>query len=106
MFYLANSFSLNMLDGARHQVVVEPLTLEAARYMAQRNHPTSVIGHETTAAVVQDVLDYPVEFNRISVRLRTSDQLLVAQYIGPRLPEGATELPPGAHIDFFYVQVR
>jgi len=33
------------------------------------------------------------------------DALLVAQCRGPRLPEGATELPPGAILEFWLVEV-
>jgi hypothetical protein len=32
--------------------------------------------------------------------------MLVAQYTGPRLPEGATTLPPGAKIRFILVLIE
>lgn len=35
--------------------------------------------------------------------IRYDDAALIGQYIGPRLPEGATELPAGATIEWWLV---
>lgn len=43
--------------------------------------------------------------NRETMKLDAGDVLVVAQYVGPRLPEGATELPPNARIEYFTVQI-
>lgn len=44
-----------------------------------------------------------VPVNRASYTLVPGEKLLVAQYKGPRLPEGATKLPEGATIEFYLV---
>jgi len=42
---------------------------------------------------------------RPNLVLQPEDLVVVAQYIGPRLPEGATELPANARIEYFTVQI-
>lgn len=66
----------------------------------------SAIGHQDTAKVVSDILGFEVKPNRVSIKLNENDVLYVAQYTGPRLPEGATTLPEGAILEFFEVTFR
>jgi len=42
---------------------------------------------------------------RKDFKLDADTCLLVAQYVGPRLPEGATALPPGANIEYYVVRM-
>jgi hypothetical protein len=42
----------------------------------------------------------------VSVALASGDEAVVAQYVGPRLPEGATALPEGANFSWFLVRVH
>jgi len=72
------------------------------------------IGHTDTAAVVGGLLGLPendiarmVEAakTRPTVKMTNGDKAVVAQYIGPRLPEGVTKLPEGARIEFFLVEL-
>lgn len=93
MIYVSNAFSLNMIPRELlEQVRMTPCEQPDTRHMV------SVVGHADTAAVLG------VAFNRISLRLNAGDVLYVAQYIGSRLPEGATALPEGAR--FEWVEVR
>jgi hypothetical protein len=64
-----------------------------------------VIGHAGTARIVGGQLGMELPMNRQSVKLELGEHLVVAQYVGPRLPEGTTELPDGARIDYFVVSV-
>lgn len=85
MQYVANAFSLQMVDSADlPKVRFEPLS-EAPNL----DGVTSAVGHQDTAAVLG------VPFNRISVQLVSGDVLYVAQLTGGRLPEGSTTLPEG-----------
>jgi hypothetical protein len=43
--------------------------------------------------------------NRVNVSLKPGDAAIVGQYIGPRLPEGATTLPEGATIKWLLTEV-
>ena len=63
----------------------------------------SAVGHPDTANILAGMLGKPVPCNRVSLALTRCDVLYVAQYIGPRLPEGTTVLPEGAKIDFVRV---
>jgi len=46
-----------------------------------------------------------IQFNRETIKLRDGDNMIVCQYSGPRLREGATQLPPEAQIDYFLVEM-
>ena len=111
---LLNSFSLNMLDLTKaQQVRFTPLTTEQAGDLLGREGGSiltgrkleSCVGHPDTAGLIGVVLDRPVTFNRVTVRLEDEEMAVVAQYIGPRLPEGVTELPEGAQLEFVLISV-
>ena len=93
MTYISNAFSLGMLpQGASVQIKEldsRPVLTDAV----------SIVGHQDTAAILG------LPFNRQSVSLNLGDTLFVAQYNGPRLPEGTTELPDGASFRWFVVTI-
>lgn len=94
--FILNAFSLNMVTEFPCQVSAEPLTVEQARELAEGAQ--SAVGHADTAKVFSSVLGLPVPEARVTVALKSGDVALVGQYRGPRLPEGATQLPEGATI--------
>lgn len=113
---LCNAFSLNMLPRQEQDIRGEPhklsiwepciklLTLEEARDLLLADGFISAIGHADTARVLSGILDKEVPVNRHDVTLAwDGSPLVVAQYSGPRLPEGATTLPEGARIDWFRI---
>lgn len=102
MTYLANAFSLNMLDGDANLSIRKVRTEVVREFLADGF--VSAIGHADTAAVVSDDLGLQVEANRVNVNFQVDDVLVVAQYKGPRLPEGTTRLPEGATIEYFVVR--
>lgn len=105
MIILANAFTLSMLPNDETTFTKNtPITVEQAREALEGGF-TSAVGHESTAAVLSDMLGMPVSMNRINIKLSEHDTLIVAQYFGPRLPEGATTLPEGARIEFVMVNV-
>jgi hypothetical protein len=65
----------------------------------------SCIGHADVAAVLSSLLGETIPANRITVSLNPGDTVIVGQYVGPRLPEGATALPEGARIEWYRVDV-
>lgn len=102
--YILNAFSLNMLGSFPASVKIEEVTLEQARAMA--TDAESSVGHADTAAVMSSMLGFTVPANRTTVVLETGETALVGQYKGPRLEEGATDLPDGATIQWLRVSLE
>ena len=99
---LTNAFSLNMLPADLDDVNIR------IRKVAPSDVPAnleSVIGHPDTARVAGQILGREVPANRVTVTVEPGDTIYVAQYRGPRLAPGTTELPEGASITFYRVQV-
>jgi hypothetical protein len=46
-----------------------------------------------------------IPMNRSNSKIDNEESVIVAQYVGPRLPEGAIELPEGATMKFIKVTV-
>lgn len=110
MIYVTNAFSIQMLDRENtdplgRDLTFCPASLGAVQDMLREEPWTGAVGHADTAAIVAEQIGEPVErvHARVSVALQAGDTLLVAQYRGPRLPEGATMLPEGAAIEWWVV---
>lgn len=103
--YLANAFSLQMLDlNQKIGVEISPITAEKAKKILS-NGFISAIGHNDTANVVSNILETEISMNRISLSLTKFDTLIVAQIVGGRLPEGSTTLPEGFQMQFMEVRI-
>jgi hypothetical protein len=108
--FLTNAFSLQMIAAdavIKISAIPEPaIELET---LLMQGPVKNAIGHVDTDGVVRALLaDAGIEIEpgaRRNVRLEPGDICIVAQLIGGRLPEGATELPPGARIEFRRVEV-
>jgi len=97
--YIANAFALSMLPTYTTNVEVREVNaLPTEDYV-------SVIGHDSLIPILEGITGHTYPVKRISVKLTDTDTLYVAQYTGPRLPEGATELPEGASLVFLRVRV-
>lgn len=105
MRYIGNAFSLGMLDDAHAVVEVHRMSIEQAGLWLKKDDFVSAIGHKDTAELVSSMLGIDIGYNRISLSLKTDDEILVAQYSGQRLPEGATSLPEGATIRWFLAKI-
>lgn len=116
---LANAFSLNMIPSDRTDETLSfnKITADEAREMVSNaDNVMSIVGHADTARVFGNVLGVDVTPNRISYKMDTAYKaskanphpeetrlLLVGQYNGPRLEEGATTLPEGATIEWWLI---
>lgn len=111
--YISNAISLNMLpaDATARALRCTPITpAEAASHIRRAYHVSNAIGHADMASLVRSVMaehgvDVPPAA-RVSVVLRDGDEMIVAQYSGPRLPEGCTALPEGARIEWWHVEAE
>ena len=111
--FITNAFSLSMLDGNSlwmdDRLAIRRLADDEARKLLQvcseaKYRLVSGVGHADTARIFTGILGTEIPMNRVSIDFGGGDLLLVGQYNGPRLPEGTTELPPGATIRWFTVQ--
>lgn len=93
----SGEYSLSPLSRAR---------LENKPEISQFNNCESCIGHADTANVLSNLLQNEISCNRVTVQLKQNERCIVAQYIGPRLPEGSLRLPEGSKIDFFLVKME
>lgn len=98
--YLVNAFSIQMLSGPAATVRFEEIDATDIP-----SDVTSAIGHADTAAVLSDLLGFPVPMNRMNVTLDENTELYVAQLMGGRLPEGSTTLPKGYRFRFYRVSI-
>jgi len=104
MVKFANAFSLSMLgDVTTTRLIVRKLSKEEVKLILGQGFE-SYIGHQDTANVLSNELGLDVPCNRGMLLLGKDDVAIVAQYMGGRLPEGATQLPEGATFTYYLVK--
>lgn len=100
--HIANAFSLQMLGDEEASITVGPAVgpdaIKSILLGEQGITLQSAIGHADTAAVVSADLGVELPMARVNVQLRPGDEMLVAQIVGGRLPEGCKTLPEGVRI--------
>ena len=107
--YISNAFALSMLsrDGRIRSPYPIRDAAEALEYINNWEFHgaqiVSCIGHANTAAILSKLLERDLSANRTNIKLDDHSCILVGQYVGPRLPEGATELPEGATIEWWII---
>lgn len=103
---LFNSFSLNMLpDVDKADIGIDKITAQVAR-ICLIGEIESYVGHADTAIILSGIIGIEIPFNRATATIQLGETVVVAQYRGPRLPEGATQLPVGAEMNFLLVTVK
>ena len=105
---IANAFSLNMLslEVGITDLQVCPASPDVIRQeIEEAGGFASIVGHADTAAIFSSLLGLDVPCNRATFMLEADVILFVGQYKGPSLPEGATELPEGARVEWVMVTI-
>ena len=106
-----NSFTLNAVPAAaqgRALITAQfaPMSaVEAGRLLAGRGLE-SFVGHADTARLFSAQTGVEVPFNRAFSQLAAGEEFVLGQYLGPRLPEGSTQLPEGARIQWYLVSIQ
>jgi hypothetical protein len=102
MAYLLNALPMSCIPSGGCTISLTPI--QGSEIPADVE---SAVGHADTAAIIGGLLGRPFPMNRVSVpALEAGGVLFVAAYQGPRLPEGATQLPLGATLVFYRVAVE
>lgn len=106
---ITNAIALSMLQGDALLDCIKMDKGQARQWLANYAEAgaeiVSAVGHVDTARVFSTLLRRDVPANRVLVEIPAPGEggLLVGQYKGPRLPEGATTLPEGANIEWWLV---
>jgi hypothetical protein len=95
--YLSNAFSLQMLENQRSTIEVFPAGIKS---LIELKGYESSVGHEEFANQLG------VAFNRTNLKLKEGDELLVAQYIGGRMPENKEVKISLEDVAFFRVRIN
>ena len=98
-----NAISLNMLaEGASGFKVKHELD---PNQDLDYSELVSYIGHKDLCTMIKARYGITLPLNRCSNKLHKEEYVIVFQYKGPRLPEGATTLPEGASLKCLLVEV-
>jgi hypothetical protein len=104
--YIANAFSLNMLpDNAVNNLAIVNISKSDVDSLIRvpGQQIINAIGHPTTDVIIRNMLTGLPIGERLNVKINSGDSLIVAQYSGPRLPEGAVALPEGAGFKWYLI---
>ena len=88
---VANAFSVNMVPNGADLSIVR-VTPEVAREVIDRAvengfEVVSIVGHESTAKLISQMLGHEVGVNRVNYVMMPED-VIIAVVVGTRLPEG------------------
>ncbi len=104
MVKLMDSFSLNVLADFPVMVKIEKISLKEAKEMVQDGFE-SFVSDLGSAVLFSNQLEVAVPAIWDFIALERGEVILLGQYRGPRLPEAAKTLPPGAVVRWFRVTV-
>ena len=100
---ISNAFSFNMISRPAGVIRYEEISAEDVKPTLGDDF-VNACGH--SCELINDMTGLTLEKNRINNSLEPGDTLVVCQYVGPRLEEGATSLPPGAKMRFLKVTLE
>jgi len=86
MYVLANAFSIGMIDNDA-TISFHRASLNEVKEKLSNNNFKSIVGHQTTAEFLSELIGVEVQVNREMYKLKKDDILIVAQ-LKQRLPEG------------------
>jgi Domain of unknown function (DUF1874). len=85
--FLANAFALSMLSADTATIAVQVVPIDLVRELLASREFINAVGHQSTAELLSQLLDMPIEMNRIEIKLERGDELIVFQLM-VRPPEG------------------
>ena len=89
--YVANAFSIQMLETTETTkeilLRIKEIDIQTVSEMLKTGPFISAVGHESTSRLMTRLLGVEVPFNRVPIKLRRGDRLIVFQLL-TRLEEG------------------
>jgi hypothetical protein len=76
-----------MIEDKEVVLRIKEVSKEEVKEILKREGFVSGIGHQSTAQILSELLDIPIPFNRIQIKLMPNDILIVFQIL-TRLEEG------------------
>ena len=99
MIFVGNVFTFGFLSNKNVDIKSREITWSEFDQVLKDENFVNYMGHADVAHMVG------LEMNRISISVSKGDVVYLAQYDGPRLPEGCTVLPEGASLVPIKVEV-
>ena len=100
---ISNAFSFNMISQSEGNLRFEEIPAEKVKTVLGDEF-VNACGH--SCELINSLTGLTLVKNRINNSLVPGDTLVVCQYVGPRLAEGATSLPDGATMKFLKVTLE
>ena len=97
--FVGNVFTFGFLANKNVDIKSREITWAEFDKVLNSGNFINYMGHADVAHMVG------LEMNRISISVNKGDVVYLAQYDGPRLPEGCTVLPEGASLVPIKVEV-
>lgn len=106
MIYVLNALPIQAMDGEEATLKIRRITPEEAKILLRGENFTSAVGHKATAEVLTMVLGVEIPENRIEIKFRSGDKLLIGT-LRRRLQEGQVlqHLSP-EDVVLFWVEVE
>lgn len=89
---VGNVFTFGFLEDPNVTIKSSQISWEEFDEVLKNEEFVNYMGHEDVAHMVG------LKMNRISISVHQGAKIFLAQYEGPRLPEGCTTLPKGAKL--------
>ena len=110
MILLNCSFNLNMIENLENVKTVKTISSiieeETFKNLLEKENPENYIGHADLVNVLNSSLGVNLKAERKTLKVKGNEErIIIVQYIGERLPEGATKLPEKAKIKFVFEEV-
>ena len=110
--YVSSSFAMKMLTATDIgcATYITSKTLEEVEDLVEAavergETVISAVRNQDIAAVLSEMSRLKLTFNLQTFKLVKGDVLFYANYLGPRIPRHATQLPPGGHVEWYQISV-
>lgn len=102
--YLLNGFSFQMNQVMKGNISFKFIDKEEARLLCM--NAESKVGKRNLARVLSNEFGFPINYNPGNIELQDGDNIIVAYYVGKKLPENATTRPRNSLIEFVHARIE